>query len=106
MQYAAVLLALAAAVKASPVAFPQGVTANIAPTAPAPAGCTPNYSGTFGIAVAAITGSPAPAKRAAQSGGDEQWADMPMATAVQQIGDGQIQHHTTTIGAVGQIGDG
>lgn len=88
MQYAAALLALAVAIKASPVALPQGVTANIAPTAPAPAGCTPNYSGTFGIAVASITGSPAPAKRAVQGGKEEQWADMPVATAVQQIGDG------------------
>lgn len=50
MRYTLALLALAAAIEASP--FPQGVTGKISPTGKAPPGCKPTYpAGTFGIAV-------------------------------------------------------
>jgi hypothetical protein len=54
MRYSLVLLALAAAIEASP--FPQGVTAKISPPGKAPPGCLPTYAaGTFGIAVMNIS---------------------------------------------------
>jgi hypothetical protein len=54
MRYSLVLLALAAAIEASP--FPQGVTAKISPPGKAPPGCQPTYAaGTFGIAVMNIS---------------------------------------------------
>jgi len=48
------LLALAAS---AVQALPQGVTANIPPPSPAPAGCMPDYSGTFQITVVNVTNS-------------------------------------------------
>lgn len=45
MQYALVLAALAAVASAAP----QGVTADITPTAAAPPSCATSYSGTFQI---------------------------------------------------------
>lgn len=49
MKYSFALLAVSAAVLASPVA--QGITKAIAPSAAAPAGCSPTYPGSFGLAV-------------------------------------------------------
>lgn len=57
MKYNYILLAAAAAVQANPVALPQGVTAKVSPSAPAPTGCRPSYSGTFGIVVQTLGGS-------------------------------------------------
>ena len=51
MHYSYMLLALAAAVHANPVALPQGVTEAIAPSASSPPGCSPSAAGTYGIAV-------------------------------------------------------
>lgn len=51
MQYSLILLAVAVAIEANPVAVPQAVSAAISPSAPAPPGCTAGTSGTFGIAV-------------------------------------------------------
>lgn len=54
MRYSLALLALAAAIEASP--FPQAVTAKISPSGKAPPGCQPTYAGgTFGIAVMNIS---------------------------------------------------
>jgi hypothetical protein len=49
--YAFRFLALAA----SAVAAPQGVTSAVSPSAPAPAGCQPDYSGQFEITVVNVT---------------------------------------------------
>lgn len=57
MRYTFAFLAALAAVEASPV--PQGVTMAMSPSAAAPSGCMPTYSGSFGIAVMNITGSAA-----------------------------------------------
>jgi hypothetical protein len=51
------LLALAAASKA--LAAPQGVTAAIAPSAPAPSECSPSHSGKFQITVSKVASSKA-----------------------------------------------
>jgi len=53
MQYTLALLALAAAVHASPL--PQAVTAIITPTGTAPPGCMPTFVGSFGITVINIS---------------------------------------------------
>ena len=53
-----VLLVAALGAKANPV--PQGVTALIAPSAPAPSGCLPSYSGLFAIAAVKAEGVPIP----------------------------------------------
>lgn len=103
MQYSLVLAALVAAVQASPLAMPQAVTAIITPSGSAPAGCTPAFSGTFGIMaknITAPTPTAAPAKREASP-------DMVMAH-IAQINDGQIQggYHTVTMAPISQIGDG
>lgn len=58
MRYSFAPLALAALAAANPM--PQGVTSAISPKSTAPAGCSPNYSGTFEIQVVNITG---PGKR-------------------------------------------
>ena len=56
MHYSLALLALAAAaVNASPFAFPQAVTAIITPSGSAPPGCMPTFVGSFGIAVQNIS---------------------------------------------------
>lgn len=52
------LLALAVAaigVNGSPVPKPQGVTALISPSAPAPSGCLYSYDGLFAIAAIKLT---------------------------------------------------
>lgn len=63
MQYCFAILALAALVKANPVAFPQAVTAKISPTNPAPPGCQPTLAGSFGIAVHNVSTTAAAVKR-------------------------------------------
>jgi len=55
MRYTVALLTLAAAAIAKPM--PGGVTAVIAPPAPAPAGCSPSFPGTFEITVVNVTTS-------------------------------------------------
>lgn len=55
MQFTLAILALAAIVKASP--FPQAVTSAISPTDSAPPGCSPTFSGSFGIAVMNVSSS-------------------------------------------------
>ena len=56
MRYSFALAVLAAVAEASPLAMPQAVTAVITPTnGAAPAGCTPAFSGSFGIAVKNIS---------------------------------------------------
>lgn len=62
MQYAYGFLALAVAVTALPQGAPQG----LAPSAPAPAGCLPDYSGTFQITVKNVTTSATKVKRQSQ----------------------------------------
>jgi hypothetical protein len=57
------LAAAALGVTAIPAPIPQGITAAIAPSASAPAGCSINFSGTFGIAVMAASGGSAPASQ-------------------------------------------
>ena len=65
MQFTLALVALAAAVHASPVAIPQAVTAIITPSGSAPPGCTPTYAGSFGIAVMNISTAAGVTKRQA-----------------------------------------
>ena len=60
MRYAIAPAALAAV--AAAVAVPQGVTENITPSTSLPAGCSPDYPGTFEIQVVNVT-SPAKVKR-------------------------------------------
>ena len=55
MRYSIAPLALAALAAAKPM--PQGVTSAIAPSASAPAGCSPDYSGSFQIQVVNVTSS-------------------------------------------------
>ncbi|KAF2088873.1 hypothetical protein K490DRAFT_38451, partial [Saccharata proteae CBS 121410] len=95
MAYAtAALLALAAAVHASP--FPQAVTYAVSPSGSV-AGATADYTSSFGIAVAALTAASSTSY------------DIPMGTsAVSQIGDGQIQapsyvNVTTTVEATSTV---
>ncbi|MCJ1311292.1 hypothetical protein MMC25_004963 [Agyrium rufum] len=110
MQYSLAVALFAAVVAAKPVALPQGVTAVITPTdGAAPAGCTPAFSGSFGIAVQSVA-TPAPAKVKRQavtaiSDGQPQVATM---GAVSMIIDGQIQGamHTMMVMPVAQISDG
>ena len=110
----ALLAALAAAVRASP--FPQAVTSALSPSAAPPPGCTPNYSGSFGLAVMNISGSSKPMmlKRQVSQINDGQ-IQAPTAQAISQIKDGQPQAPTyqppppppkITAQAVSQIGDG
>lgn len=104
MQYTFALLALAAAVRASPM--PQAVTAVITPSGTAPAGCMPTFAGSFGIAVHNIS-TAAAAKRQVTQGSDGQPAAMTVGH-VSMITDGQIQAHlhTMVIAPVAQITDG
>lgn len=60
MRYALAPAALAAV--AAAVAVPQGVTENITPSTSLPAGCSPDYAGTFEIQVVNVT-APAKVKR-------------------------------------------
>lgn len=78
MQYALSLLAAIAAVRASPMPFPQGVTAAIAPSGGMPSGCMANYNGNFGIAV--MTGTAAAQATEAPDG---------QPAAASQISDGK-----------------
>lgn len=65
MRYSIAPVALAALAAANPV--PQGVTENITPSTSAPAGCSPDYPGTFQIQVVNVT-TPAMVKRQQQGG--------------------------------------
>uniref|UniRef100_A0A0D6QVZ1 Cell wall mannoprotein PIR1-like C-terminal domain-containing protein n=1 Tax=Araucaria cunninghamii TaxID=56994 RepID=A0A0D6QVZ1_ARACU len=100
MRYAYAALAAAVAVQASP--YPQAVTASIAPSAPAPSGCMPNYSGTFGIAVMNITAGAPPAPVSSISDGQPQASSG--AAPVTTISDGQPQASTGV--PVATISDG
>ena len=114
MKYSIAFLAAVAAVQASPV--PQGVTAKLAPTASAPPGCMPSYSGTFGVVVQNITagGSASVTQKAdvsstASSGHrgtltSHQGQPNANSAKVTQIADGQVQ--ASTAAAVSQIPDG
>ncbi|KAI4113843.1 MAG: hypothetical protein LQ345_005266 [Seirophora villosa] len=101
------ILALAIAAYANPVALPQGVTAVISPSAPAPPGCTPSASGSFGIAVQNVSTSAPVARRQATQLSDGQPQVHTMATA-SELPDGQIQAgmHTMMMMPAAQIGDG
>ena len=57
------LAAAAVGVTAIPAPAPQGITAAIAPSGSPPAGCSINYSGTFGIAVMPALGGSTPASQ-------------------------------------------
>lgn len=86
--YSYVVLALAAVAHANPILMArQGVVANIAPSAPAPPGCTGSVNYSFGV-VANNISTPAMAKRQAS-----------------QIIDGQIQAATASpvVKAISQI---
>ena len=65
MHYPLALFALTVMVEANPVAFPQAVTAAIAPPEPAPPGCTPAYVGNFAIVAQNISTTAGVAKRQA-----------------------------------------
>ncbi|KAL8769934.1 MAG: hypothetical protein Q9209_004181 [Squamulea sp. 1 TL-2023] len=124
MLYSQIVLGLVAVAQANPFALPQAVTAAISPSAPAPPGCTPSASGSFGIAVQNVSTSAAPAKRQATQLSDGQpqvktMAPMTIANDGQpqagshtmifmaaQIGDGQVQAQTTTYAPVTVISDG
>lgn len=68
MRYSLELLALAAIATANPVAMPQAVTQKIAPSEPAPPGCSSTFVGSFGIAVAPLaTAAPSLKNRAVAS---------------------------------------
>ncbi|KAL8650530.1 MAG: hypothetical protein Q9210_003765 [Variospora velana] len=101
------ILALATAVYANPVALPQGVTADVSPSAPAPPGCTPSASGRFGIAVQNVSTSAPVARRQVTQLNDGQPQVHTMATA-SVVTDGQIQAglHTMMMMPAAQIGDG
>jgi len=104
-----VLLVAALGAKANPV--PQGVTALIAPPAPAPSGCAPSYSGLFAIAAVKAEGVPIPStlsnKRNIKGRALSQQPDGQVTGSfiqpVSQIGDAQPQAPTIT--PVSQIGD-
>ncbi|KAI9665539.1 MAG: hypothetical protein M1831_001682 [Alyxoria varia] len=119
-QRSCVLLSLLATLShGSPIA--QAVTQNISPSAPPPPGCTPNYSGTFGIAAVEAAGQKyRMVKRDAQGYGrdvtqlgDGQPNAAQNAHPISQIGDGQPQIATQpssyaapTVQPIQQIGDG
>ncbi|KAL8946900.1 MAG: hypothetical protein Q9222_006762 [Ikaeria aurantiellina] len=118
------LLALVALAQAKPAAMPQAVTAVITPSAPAPPGCTPSASGSFGIAVQNVSTSGTMVKRQVTQLPDGQPQIQTMAPVsvpadgqvhagmhtmmmmAAQIGDGQVQIQTTTYAPVTIIADG
>lgn len=63
MHFSLAIFALAVMVEANPVAFPQAVTAAIAPPEPAPPGCTPAYGGSFAIVAQNLTAATGVSKR-------------------------------------------
>ena len=118
MQYALACFTFGAFTLANPVALPQAVTAAISPSEPPPPGCTPSFSGSFGIAVKNVTTSSL-AKRAEPTPQVATYAHVSMITDGQvqggfhtaeymamQIGDGQVQAQTTTVMQVTQYSDG
>jgi hypothetical protein len=105
MRYSLALIALAAAVQASPFAFPQGITAAIPPKGSAPPGCQPSYAaGTFGIAVLNISTAAKP-KRQVSTIADGQ-PQAPTVPAVSTISDGQPQAPKSSAAPVTTIADG
>lgn len=90
MQLILAILAAAAAVQASP--FPQAVTAAVAPTASAPAGCMLSHASTFGIAVMKAGSGEALATESSdgQPGAASPISDGQPQTGVSQISDGQV----------------
>lgn len=104
MKYNLAFLAAAAVVNASPMPRPQAVTANISPSSPAPSGCMPNYSGSFGIVAMNITAGAAPAAVSQISDGQPQGGSSAPAPA-SQISDGQPQA-PTGVAPVTTISDG
>ncbi|KAL8872531.1 MAG: hypothetical protein Q9174_001851 [Haloplaca sp. 1 TL-2023] len=118
------LFALLSAANADPHALPQGVTADVSPTAPPPTGCTSSASGSFGIAVQSVSSGAAQVKREVSQLDDGQPQVQTMASAsfnndgqvavgmptmvmmAAQIGDGQVQAQTTTMAPVTVISDG
>ncbi|MCJ1454806.1 hypothetical protein MMC28_005159 [Mycoblastus sanguinarius] len=108
MQYSLAILALVAAVQANPVAIPQAVTASIAPSASAPAGCSTSASGSFGIAVHNVSTS-APVKRAVATQISDGQPQVLTGASVSMITDGQIQagfHTMMMMPVANQITDG
>ena len=65
MHFSLAFFALILTAEANPVAFPQAVTQKIAPSEPAPAGCTPAYVGNFAIVAQNISTAAGVAKREA-----------------------------------------
>ncbi|KAF2240161.1 hypothetical protein EV356DRAFT_527995 [Viridothelium virens] len=102
MHYSLVLLtAVSAAVRANPLPAPQGVTASLAPSASAPAGCSNSQPSSFGIAVLNTTSG---AGSVATETSDGQPAAPTATSAVSTISDGQPQAPTSH--PVSQISDG
>lgn len=107
MKYSLALLATASVVFASPLNNKrQAVTAAISPSAPAPSGCMPSYSGTFGIAVMNLTSSASGGSPAVTTLPDGQpGASTGVAPPVSTIADGQPQASTGVV-PVSTISDG
>jgi hypothetical protein len=122
MRYSLAVLALVAAVQASPFAFPGGVTSAVAPKGSAPPGCLPSAAGTFGIAVLNISTA---AKHKRQVSTISEYVPLinptyetatdvfvsgqpqaPTAAAVSTISDGQPQAPKSSAAAVSTISDG
>lgn len=102
MKYNLAFLAAAAVVHASPVPAPQAVTALISPSSPAPSGCMPNFSGSFGIVAMNLTMASGSATISQKSDGQPQASTGP--APVSTISDGQPQ--APTAAPVTTISDG
>lgn len=90
MKYSIAFLTALAVVNASPLPYPQAVTDQISPDAPAPSGCTDGYSGTFGVAVMNVTAAASGA--AVPSAAPDGQPQAPTGGApVSTIADGQPQ---------------
>ncbi|MCJ1445841.1 MAG: hypothetical protein MMC23_006346 [Stictis urceolatum] len=91
MHFAVGLVALFAAVNASPYPAPQGVTSIIAPPGAAPSGCVVSRKDKFGINIIPI--SPSAVKRSG-NGNDPVCDGQPQHHTASQIVDGQVQAPT------------
>jgi len=106
MRLTLVLLAAAVAVQASPMAMPQGVTAKISPSKPAPPGCEPSYAGGFfGVAVKNVSTSAVAKKKLVSTISDGQPQAPTSAPVVSTISDGQPQA-PTSVAPISTISDG
>lgn len=104
LKYSLALLAAIAAVEASP--FPQAVTAAISPSSPAPSGCLPTFTGSFGIVNVNVTAtSGAAGGQATQNPDGQPGAGSTLSGAVKQTSDGQPQGGVTAV-PVSVISDG